>query len=254
VLVAHGRAQLARYNAQGIREARRFFTEAIASDPDYAPAWAFLSIANHVDIGLNLTGEWDRRRIDEVLAQNRHAIELQPDLPVAYVALAEAQSLAGDLDAALAAAQQVCRLSPNDAQCFYILGATQLQLGQLEPALRNLEQASNRNPLSPANLPAFLATALWANGRLEEAIRVADDCLARAPDFWRCRQDRIAALFELERLPEARKEAVLLQAKVPGITSAWFGSTFGEAAGDLRKRRVAAARGAGIPDTAAVSQ
>jgi DNA-binding winged helix-turn-helix (wHTH) protein/TolB-like protein len=254
VLVAHGRAQLARYNAQGIREARRFFTEAIASDPDYAPAWAFLSIANHVDIGLNLTGEWDRRRIDEVLAQNRHAIELQPDLPVAYVALAEAQSLAGDLDAALAAAQQVCRLSPNDAQCFYILGATQLQLGQLEPALRNLEQASNRNPLSPANLPAFLATALWANGRLEEAIRVADDCLARAPDFWRCRQDRIAALFELERLPEARKEAVLLQAKVPGITSAWFGSTFGEAAADLRKRRVAAARGAGIPDTAAVSQ
>jgi Tetratricopeptide repeat len=254
VLVAHGRAQLARYNAQGIREARRFFTEAIASDPDYAPAWAFLGIANHVDIALSLTGEWDRRRIGEVLDQNRHAIELQPDLPVAYVALAEAQSLAGDLDAALAAAQQVCRLSPNDAQCFYVLGAAQLNLGQLEPALRNLEQASNRNPLSPANLPAFLATALWANGRFEEAIRVADDCLARAPDFWRCRQDRIAALFELERLPEARKEAVLLQAKVPGITSAWFGSTFGEAAADLRKRRVAAARGAGIPDTAAGSQ
>jgi DNA-binding winged helix-turn-helix (wHTH) protein/TolB-like protein len=254
VLVAHGRAQLARYNAQGIREARRFFTEAIASDPDYAPAWAFLGIANHVDIALSLTGEWDRRRIGEVLDQNRHAIELQPDLPVAYVALAEAQSLAGDLDAALAAAQQVCRLSPNDAQCFYVLGAAQLNLGQLEPALRNLEQASNRNPLSPANLPAFLATALWANGRFEEAIRVADDCLARAPDFWRCRQDRIAALFELERLPEARKEAVLLQAKVPGITSAWFGSTFGEAAADLRKRRVAAARGAGIPDTASGSQ
>jgi len=254
VLVAHGRALMARYNAQGIREARRFFTEAIANDPGYAPAWAFLGIANYVDIGLNLTGEWDRGRINEVLDQIRHAIELQPDLPVAYVALAEAQSRAGDLDAALAAAQQVCRLSPNDAQCFYILGATQLQLGQLEPALRNLEQASDRNPLAPANLPAFLATALWANGRSEDAIRVADECLARAPDFWRCRQDRIAALFELERLPEARKEAVLLRAKVPGITSAWFGSTFGEAAADLRKRRVAAARAAGIPDTATVPQ
>ena len=106
----------------------------------------------------------------------------------------------------------------------------------------------NRNPLPPAYLPAFYATALWANRRFDEAIRVADDCLARAPDFWRCRQDRIAALVELERLPEAREEAAMLRAKVPRITSAWFGSTFGDAAAGLRERRVGAARAAGIPD------
>lgn len=253
VLVAHGRAMMVRYNAQGIRESRRFFAEAIAIDPAYAPAWAFLGITNTVDIGLNLTGEWDRRRIGEVLAQIRHAIELQPGLPIAYVALSQAQSRAGNLDAALAAAQQACRLSPNDAECFYVLGAAQLQLGQIEPALGNLEQAMNRNPFPPAYLPAFLATALWANRRFEEAIRVADDCLARAPDFWRCRQDRIVALVGLERLPDARKEGALLQAMLPGITSASFGSTFGDAAEDLRQRRVAAARAAGIKDTATVS-
>jgi tetratricopeptide (TPR) repeat protein len=250
VLVAHGRAMMMRYNAHGIRESRRFFADAIAIDPDYAPAWAFLGIANTVDIGLHLTGEWDGQRIGEVLFQIRRAIELQPDLPVAYLALSQAQSRAGDLDAALAAAQQACRLSPNDADCFYSLGAAQLQLGQIEPALGNLEQAMNRNPLAPAYLPAFHATALWANRRLEDAIRVADDCLARAPDFWRCRQDRIVALVELERLPEARKEAAWLVAKVPRISSAWFGSTFGDAASALRERRVAAARAAGIPDTA----
>lgn len=253
VLVARGRAMLVRYNAQSIREARRFFAEAIVIDPDYAPAWAFLGIANTVDIGLNLTGEWDRRRIGEVLAQIRRAIELQPGLPVAYLALSQAQSRAGDLDAALAAALQACRLSPNDAECFHNLGAAQLQLGQIEPALGNLEQAMNRNPLPPAYFPAFHATALWANRRFEEAIRVADDCLARAPDFWRCRQDRIAALVELGRLPEAREEAALLQARVPQITSAWFGSTFGDAAAALRLRRVATARAAGIPDTSTAS-
>jgi tetratricopeptide (TPR) repeat protein len=73
-------------------------------------------------------------------------------LPIAYVALSQALSRAGDLDAALAAAQQACRLSPNDAECFYILGAAQLQLGQIEPALGNLEQAMNRNPFPPAYL------------------------------------------------------------------------------------------------------
>ena len=253
VLVAHGRAMMVRYNAHGIHESRRFFTEAIAIDPDYAPAWAFLGITNTVDIGLNLTGEWDRRRIGEVLAQIRHAIELQPTLPIAYVALSQALSRAGDLDAALAAAQQACRLSPNDAECFYIVGAAQLQLGQIEPALGNLEQAMNRNPFPPAYLPAFNATALWANRRFDEAIRVADDCLAQAPDFWRCHQDRIVALVELGRLPDARKEAAVLQARVPRMTSASFASTFGDAAEELRKRRVAAARAAGIKGTATVS-
>jgi len=151
------------------------------------------------------------------------------------------------LSAKAAAARHACRLSPNDAECFYILGAAQLQIGQIEPALANIEQAMNRNPLPPAYLPAFHATALWANRRFEEAIQVANQCLSRAPDFWRCRQDRIVALVELERLPEARKEAQMLLSKVPGITSAWFGSTFGAAAGALRQRRVAAAREAGIP-------
>ncbi|MDM0015305.1 winged helix-turn-helix domain-containing protein [Variovorax sp. J22P168] len=254
VLVAHGRAMLLRYNAQGIRESRRLLTEAVAIDPDFAPAWAFLGIANTVDIGLHLTGEWDERRIDEVLHQIRRAIELQPGLPTAYVALSQALSRAGDLDGALAAAQQACRLSPNDAECFYVVGAAHLQLGQVEPALGNLEQAMNRNPLPPAYLPAFYATALWANGRFEEAIRVADDCLTRAPDFWRCRQDRIAALVELDRLPEARKEAAVLQSKVPRIGSGWFGSTFGDRAAALRERRVTAARVAGIPDMPKVEQ
>ncbi len=151
-----------------------------------------------------MTGEWDKERIGEVLAQIRRAIALQPDLPIAYHALAQAQSRAGNLDAALAAASGAASSARTTPACFYTLGAAQLQLGQSEPALRNLEQAMNRNPVPPAYLPAFYATALWANRRFEEAIRVADDCLARAPDFWRCRQDRIAALVELGRLPEAR--------------------------------------------------
>lgn len=253
VLVAHGRAMLQRYDAQGMRDSRRVFEQALAIDPDYAPAWAYLGITNTVDIGLHMTGEWDETRIGEVLTQIRRAIALQPNLPIAHHALSQAQSRAGNLDAALAAAEQGCQLSPNDAACFFTLGAAQLQLGRSEPAERNLEQAMNRNPLPPAYLPAFYATALWANRRFEETIRVADNCLDRAPDFWRCRQDRIAALVELGRLPEAREEATVLRVKVPRLTSAWFGSTFGDAAAVLRARRVGAAQAAGIPDTATAS-
>jgi hypothetical protein len=117
----------------------------------------------------------------------------------------------------------------------------------------NLRQAVDRDPLSPAYLPAFYATALWGGRRLEEAVRVADDCLAKAPDFWRCRQDRIAALFELGRLAEARDEAARLLARMPAMTAPQFGTIFATTADALRVRRVAAAVAAGVPADAGLS-
>ncbi|HEU4778950.1 MAG TPA: hypothetical protein VFS58_03630, partial [Steroidobacteraceae bacterium] len=87
--------------------------------------------------------------------------------------------------------------------------------------------------------------------RLDEAVRFADECLAKAPDFWRCRQDRIAALVELDRVPEAREEATRLLARFPQMTAEQFGSTFADTATALRQRRIAAARAAGVPPRAA---
>lgn len=251
VLVAHGRSRLQRYDAQGMLDSRRFFEQALTIDPGYAPAWAHLGITNTVDIGLRLTGEWGPGRLGEVLAQIRQAISLQPDLPIAYLALAQALALDRNFDGMLAAAQRTCSLSPNDADCFYILGHAQYRLGQVEEAARNFEQALDRNPIPPAYLPAFYATALWGIGRLDEAIRSADDCLAKAPSFWRCRQDRIVALVELGRGQEARDEATRLLTQMPRMTAEQFGWTFADTATGLRQRRIAAAQLAGLPLQAA---
>lgn len=249
VLTARGKSMMQRYSAEGIREARRFLDQALMIDPDYAPAWTFLGIVNTIDIGLHLTGEWDRSRGQEVLAQVQRAIALQPDLPMAYAALADAQGLLGNFDAALAAAQQCRRLSPNDAVCFYVLASIQLRVGETEAAVRNFEQALDRNPLPPANLPAFYATALWASGHLKEAVRMADDCLTKAPSFGRCRQDRIAALVELGRVDEARDEAARLRAQYPQMTAHQFQLVLADTATAtaLGERRIAAARTVGFP-------
>ena len=247
VLTARGKSMMHRYTAEGMRESRRLFEQALAIDPEYAPAWAFLGMTSTIDIGLHLTGDWDRRRAPEMLAQVQRAVALQPDLPIAYVALSQAQGLVGNFDAALAAAKQCRDLSPNDAVCFYVLGSAELRLGQIEPAVRDLAQALDRDPFGPAYLPAFYATALWASRRLEEAVRVADDCLAKAPDFGRCRQDRIAALVELGRVREAREEAARLLAQYPEMTAQQFELVFADAAAPLQERRMAAAVAAGIP-------
>jgi len=250
VLTAQGKALMLRYNAEGVRESRHFFEQALAIDPDYAPAWVYLGMTNMVDTGLQLTGKWDRQRVPEFLAQIQRAIALEPELTAAYGALSQAQGVAGNFDAALAAAQRCRQLSPNEGNCFYALGSAQLRVGQVEAAVDNLSQAMDRNPLPPAHYLAFYATALWSSGRFQDALRVADECLSQTPDFWRCRQDRIAALFELARLPEAREEAARLHSMVPQMTLEWFGAGFADAAAKYRDRRIEAAKRAGFTGTA----
>ncbi|WP_280154216.1 winged helix-turn-helix domain-containing protein [Piscinibacter sp. XHJ-5] len=246
-LTAQGRILLRRYSAEGIREARRLFEQAIERDPGYAPAWVALGQVNNVDIGTRLTGEWDRRRTPEVLSQLERAIALQPGLPLAHLALSEAQGVGGAFDASLASAAQCLRLSPNDAGCLYALGAAELRVGRVAEAVAHLEQARDRNPVAPAFLSAFYGSALWAAGRHEDALRVADECLAVAPHFHRCRVDRVSALAELGRVAEAREEAGRLLQRAPSMTAEEFAGGFAPAARALHTRRLAVARAMAIP-------
>ncbi len=250
VLTEHGKSAMVRYSADGVRSARQFYEQALAIDPEHAPAWANLGIVNTVDIGLRLTGEWRRDRLPEVLAQARRAVSLDPELAIGWVSLAQAQALARDYPAAMAAARRCFDASPNDADCFYILGKAELESGDPQVGLRLMEEALDRNPVPPTYLPAFYATALWANRRHDDAIRVADECLARAPDFWRCRQDKIAALVEQGRPRDAEAEARLLLARAPEMRAESF-AVFAPSAVALRERRVAAALAAGVPAASA---
>jgi TolB-like protein/DNA-binding winged helix-turn-helix (wHTH) protein/tetratricopeptide (TPR) repeat protein len=250
-LTERGHEILHRYNAPAMVEARRLLEQALAIDPDYAPAWAMLGIVNTVDSGLGLTGEWNRGRLPEVIAQIHRAITLEPDLPGAYAALSEAQNLMHDFDAALAAAQHCLELAPNDADCFYAMGKASNALGQVEQAVKYFEQALDLNPMPPAYLSAFYATPLWGVHRPDAALRAADDCLAKAPDFWRCRQDRLVSLVELGRLADARTEASALLARVPTMTAEQFAVAFADSVVALRQRRVADAIAAGVPSAAA---
>jgi len=240
------------YNAPTTAEARRLLEQALAIDPDYAPAWSMLGIVNMLDSGLGLTGEWNRGRLPEVIAQMHRAITLEPDMPGAYEALSQAQGMSRDFDAALASAQRCIELAPNDATCLYVMGKANIELGQVEPAVQYLEQALEVNPMPPAYLPLFYAFALWAAHRPDAALRATDDCLALAPEMWRCRKDRIVSLVELGRLAEARAETSRLLAQVPTMTVKRFGMDFADSAPvALRERRMADAVAAGVPSAAA---
>ena len=237
-----------KFNADATREARALLEKAVANDPNYAPAWLYLGMVNGIDSGLRLTGEWTPARFPEMLAQVQRAIELDPNLPAAYFALAVAYNEVRQFDASLAAMERCVALGPNDADCYFYRASVQILVGQSSQALQSIRQALELSPIPPVYIDANYSTILWANGMLDEAIAKADSCLQRAPQYIDCRIARLLALAELRRVDEAAQEAVSLKAQVPTASGAFIRDAYADSATELRARITAAARAARLPD------
>lgn len=230
-----------RFQPDATREARSLLEKAIASDPDYAPAWLYLAMVNALDSLLRLTGEWHPGRYEEMILQAQRAIELDPQLPMAYFALALAQAEGRQFEAALGNAQHCAALGPGDADCMQYIAAIQIRMGRGGPALAQIEQAIDLSPIPPPWIHVSHAGALWLQQRNEEAVRAADECLQQAPRYLGCRRFRLVALAELGRLDEARQEAVRIRDLLPQADLAWMVSHFTDDAAEARQRIAAAA-------------
>jgi para-nitrobenzyl esterase len=235
------------FRAEATRQARGLLEQALAIDAGYAPAWLAIGWINALDVEFRLTGEWDRRRVPEFLAQVRRAIAIDPEVPAACLALCQAHSTAGNFAEALAAAERGAASGPSDAACWSHMSMSQLAVGRIEPALRSSERAVDLSPGPVAWTWLVYAGALWANRHLEAAVQAADECLTQVPSFLSGRVFRTCALFELGRIDEARQEAATLMSMVPEMTTESFRRGFAESARPLRERCFAAAVGTAIP-------
>lgn len=235
------------FRPDATREARRLLERAIAIDPEYAPAWLYLGMLNGIDSLLRLTGEWHPGRYEEMLAASRRAIELDPQLPAAWFSLALVHVEGRRFRDALAAATRCVELGPNDADCLMYLALVQARAGLPAPAVGHIEHALDLSPIPPSYMQSAHAQVMWANGRLEDTVRVADDCLAKAPRHLVCRRHRMLALADLGRLEDARADAAVIRSQFPGATLTWVLDAFADDATALRTRAAAAAAAAGIP-------
>jgi tetratricopeptide (TPR) repeat protein len=245
-MMMHAVALIIRFDAAAYREARGLLEKAVAMQPGYAAAWAYLAQLNLLDASLRITGEWDVARVGECVAQAQRALVLDNDEPTSYRVLSYAAALSHRFDEAVALAQRAVALAPMNADALHTLAQAQLGAGALEDALRSIEQALAFDTRPPPWLQHVYACALWANGRLDEALRANDDCRLRLPQFWPARFIRIYILAELGRLAEARQEGAALRTSFPIISAALVQQRQTDVAGVPWERRHTALRAAGI--------
>jgi serine/threonine-protein kinase len=155
------------------------FEQAIKLDPNFALAFAGLSMAEswlyHSSDPVPARREKARLHADE-------ALRLQPDLPEGHLALGFSYYYGDrDYERALAEFEIARRGLPNDAQVYLAIGAIQRRQGKWAESTANLEKAASLDPKNESIL-MNLAYSYMALRNFEAADKTVNRAIAVAPN------------------------------------------------------------------------
>src|SRR5262245_29434308 len=200
-----GREQFNRFTQATNAQARQLFEKALALDPQYAEAYAFL--------GSTYFAEWafqwsqDAQALDQALALAQRAVALDDSLAQAHVILGTVYLWKKQYDQALAEAERAIALDANFAEAYTWLGEALRRVSRPEEALGLMEKAMRLNPHYPPFYIFQLGEAHRYMGRYEEAIAAYKKALTRNPDLLPAHFGLAVSYSELGREEEARAEA-----------------------------------------------
>ena len=248
-LTQKGLALKHRFAPEATREARVALERALATDPNYGPAWWALGWLNAVDVHFGLTNEWGRfERMPEAIAQINRGIELDPNASGAWQALMVAYvGVPGANEQALAAAQRAIELGPGDAEAWLFHSIALLGARPPAEALQSVERAMTMNPIPPVYFTAIHAQVLWPNEQYDAARREAEECLRKAPQFRPCRVVLIVVEGELGGVDAARTQLAALGVQAKGYSATLACAPQYQGSASVYERCVKWTRAAGLP-------
>jgi adenylate cyclase len=161
-------------------QARQQFEKAVALDPQYAAAYAYLSVTYSAEWLLRWSA--DPQSLERALTFAQQAIALDDSLPTAHAALSNVYTLQQQYAQAIAAGERAIALDPNKADSYSQLSMVLLFAGRSEDALRAIEQARRLNPHSPPVYLSFSGLAYRFTGQYAKAIPVLKEVISRNPN------------------------------------------------------------------------
>ncbi len=228
-----GRTQLNQQTARSIRDANRYFSEAVEIDPKLAEAWAGLAEA------LRQQWEYEERRNPALIQQANEAIEtalsIRTDVAEAYETRAWIKHDLGDETGAEDDTLRALALNPNLAVARALLADLLFHhFGRQDEAYRELERAMATDPLS-ARPRELLAQFFITEGRYDDARQVLLKIREVAPDsarasIWLALGAALDGEGRIEEGLELLLEAVSLDPENPSAAAfvAAFLSDLGE--------------------------
>src|SRR5882762_9772800 len=165
-------------------KAAPLFEQAIKLDPNFAAAFA----------GLSMVESWVYHNSDPMPARREKArvnavgaLRLQPDLPEGHLALGFSYYYGeSDYERALAEFEIARRGLPNESQAYVAIGAIQRRQGKWAESNANLEKAATLDPKN-TNVLAQICFSYIAQRNFETADKFLDSAIAASPQAFQLR-------------------------------------------------------------------
>jgi len=185
-------------------QARQMFERAIALDPEFAAAYAFLGRTYLME----MIYQWnqDPQTQEKIFALGQQAVTLDDSQPAAHETLGLAYLGKKQHAQAIAEAEKAVALDPNYADAYVTLAEIFSFAGRPQEAISLVEQAMRLNPRYPFSYLWALGHAYRLVGRLEEAIIALKRVVMRNPDQITAHVLLAVIYSELGREEEARAE------------------------------------------------
>jgi tetratricopeptide (TPR) repeat protein len=176
-----GLGYAARLAKETTPQARQMFEQAIALDPQYAGAYAWLGWTYYWE----WTYQWnlDPRNLEQAEELARRALALNDAMPTAHGLLSRIYWQKQQPELALASAEQAVALDPNYAEAHIWRARALIAVDRPAEALRDVEQAMRLNPRYPFWYSDDLGMAYRLLGRYEEAIAAHQQTILRNPKY-----------------------------------------------------------------------
>jgi len=207
-------------------QARQMFEKAIALDPQYAEAYAWLGWTYYIE----WSWQWsqDPQALEQAVALAQKAIALDDSLPIAHSYLSFCYARKQQYDQAIAEGEQAIALDPNNADSYAVQAGVLNFAGRPAEALGSMEQVMQLNPHYPAGALIQVSWAYQLMGQYVEAIAVVKQLLARNPNHLVAHFNLGVSYLSqwafqlsqdpqtLERAREAAQRAIALNDTFPG--------------------------------------
>ncbi len=184
----------------GLRTASDLFQQAVKLDAGYAQAWGALAVTELLLPSYGLDSFDASLPRGEAAAQR--ALSLDPNTASAHIAVGIANTMRGRWPEADQALRRALALAPGDAEAVNQYAQFLSTIGQLEPALREIERAQQLDPLSPI-IGVIHSGVLAALRRDDAAEAQIKSVLAAHPEFAAAHYWAAAQFIQRKMYPQA---------------------------------------------------
>lgn len=185
-----------------VKPALDLYRKAIALDPNFALAYAWLARSQFRMYWTN--EDHSPERLAQAEADAAKSLQLQPDLPEGRYAEAAILGIKGENAKALAQFEVLQKRVPNDAQFAAGLALAKARAGDQKGSSAGYLRATELDPHN-SNYLRYLAGTYDALGRYSEAQPLYEKARALAPDDWNGRVNGVNNLIYQGRLSEAQQ-------------------------------------------------